>query len=506
MKFTTKKSSVKEATEMINKLWGENSEDPYRPVYHPIAPHGWMNDPNGLIYKNGYYHVFYQWNPYASVWGNMHWGHMRSRNLHDWEHLPVALATEEIYEKDGCFSGSAIEVKGQMHLFYTSNIFLEGGHPYNEGPLAIQMQAGAVSDDDIVFNKYPDNPIIKKPPQGGTLVDFRDPKLIERDTHFQMIVVSRQDNYGELVSYITRDKDDLSQWHYDGQIAKADENLGYMWECPDLLSINGKEVIILSAMGAKLYNYKNIVGYIVADEGGSFNPEYFKRMDGMENFYAPQTFAGLDDYLLLSWITMPQIDTDSHNWNGCLSLPQLIGIGEDKRLTRKVTLIDSATSKPIARKSNFELKEKDNLKIKGDTLHISGLIEPQKKGRLKYKLKASETGDLFTELIIDFEMRKIVLDSRQSGQIILNERVDLVGSLDFSDISIYEAIDIEIFIDKSVIEIFILDGKCAMTTAVFSSPEHDYTFIECEDVNVTFKVLETYQVKASENRKILEES
>ncbi len=87
---------------------GKVSNDPYRPIYHPIAPHGWMNDPNGLIYDKGWYHLFYQWNPYGSTWGNIHWGHMRTKDFASWEHLSTALAPEENYEKDGCFSGSAV--------------------------------------------------------------------------------------------------------------------------------------------------------------------------------------------------------------------------------------------------------------------------------------------------------------------------------------------------------------------------------------------------------------
>ncbi|EAC9468344.1 glycoside hydrolase family 32 protein, partial [Listeria monocytogenes] len=98
----------------------------YRQNYHFSAPIGWINDPNGFIYYKGHYHLFYQYYPYDSRWGPMHWGHARSSDLVHWEDLPVALAPDQPYDSGGCFSGSAIERDGKLYLFYTGCQEIDG--------------------------------------------------------------------------------------------------------------------------------------------------------------------------------------------------------------------------------------------------------------------------------------------------------------------------------------------------------------------------------------------
>ena len=129
-----------------------------RQHYHLMPQCGWMNDPNGLIYFKGQYHVFYQTNPYSGFWDSMHWGHAVSKDLLHWEYLPLALAPSEVYDdfqKGGCFSGSAIEHDGKMYLFYTATA--------NHGHGNVQTQCLAISEDGIHFEKYTGNPLITVP-------------------------------------------------------------------------------------------------------------------------------------------------------------------------------------------------------------------------------------------------------------------------------------------------------------------------------------------------------
>lgn len=142
----------------------------YRPAFHVAPPVGWMNDPNGFIYYQGEYHLFYQYYPYNSQWGPMHWGHTKSKDLIHWEELPVALAPDEWYDKDGCFSGSAIEKDGRLYLMYTGHVV--------ENDVVTQTQCIAVSDDGITFEKLASNPVIGAELLGdeGSIHDCRDPK------------------------------------------------------------------------------------------------------------------------------------------------------------------------------------------------------------------------------------------------------------------------------------------------------------------------------------------
>ncbi len=118
----------------------------FKPQAHLTPETGWINDPNGFVYFRGEYHLFYQFNPYESVWGPMHWGHAKSKDLVNWEHLPVALAPDKDYDKDGCFSGSAIVKDDVLWLMYT-------GHIVNEDGTVSQVQNMAFSTDGIHFEK-----------------------------------------------------------------------------------------------------------------------------------------------------------------------------------------------------------------------------------------------------------------------------------------------------------------------------------------------------------------
>ncbi len=111
----------------------ENFEvDSHLPIYHATPGLNWINDPNGMIFFRGEYHLFYQYNPYGVNWGNMHWGHMKSTDLVHWVHLPIALAPSEAYDCDGIFSGSAIEHEGRLYVFYTANVCTSAGGSPND--------------------------------------------------------------------------------------------------------------------------------------------------------------------------------------------------------------------------------------------------------------------------------------------------------------------------------------------------------------------------------------
>ena len=130
----------------------------WKPQYHISAPANWINDPNGFCYFNGEYHVFYQYHPYSSQWGPMHWGHVASKDLVNWKTKPIALAPTDEYDRDGCFSGSAIEKDNTLYLFYTGHVVLDKENDKDDAQL--QTQCVAISEDGINFKKLENNPII----------------------------------------------------------------------------------------------------------------------------------------------------------------------------------------------------------------------------------------------------------------------------------------------------------------------------------------------------------
>lgn len=195
-----------------------------RQRYHFMAEEGWINDPNGLIFFKGQYHFFYQYNPYDSFWGAMHWGHAVSNDLIHWEYLPIALAPSEHYddhERGGCFSGSTIEHEGKLYIFYTGTT--------NYGKGFVQTQCLAWSEDGVNFTKYENNPVIKAP-EGYEEANFRDPKVWKNGEYFYLVCGGKKDNLAKALLYRSKD---LKNWEFFNILAESRGELGYMWECPD---------------------------------------------------------------------------------------------------------------------------------------------------------------------------------------------------------------------------------------------------------------------------------
>ena len=189
--------------EFINKI---NIEE--KPLFHFSAPVGWINDPNGFSSFNKEYHLFYQYHPYSTNWGPMHWGHSKTKDFIKWDKLPIALAPDEKYDYKGCFSGSAIEADGKHILLYTgvSEEINEDGS--NE---VRQTQCIAIGDG-INYEKMECNPVIPTSmlPEGSSLEDFRDPKIWKNGDKFYAVVGSRsEDGSGQILLYSSKE---LKDW------------------------------------------------------------------------------------------------------------------------------------------------------------------------------------------------------------------------------------------------------------------------------------------------------
>lgn len=322
---------IRRAEEARRQLEGQAVSSPWRQRYHFMPPAGWMNDPNGLIHYGGYYHLFYQHNPFGPQWGPMHWGHARSSDLVHWEHLPIALAPSEPYdlhERGGCFSGSAVESDGLLYLFYT-------GCTFEDGQLR-QSQCMAYSDDGVTFHKYPGNPVIPGPPPDGS-PDFRDPKVWRHGDSWYMVVGSCRDGRGKALLYRSGD---LRRWRYVGVMAESDGSLGTMWECPDVFPLEDKWVLMFSPMGMGETRGLYLVGDIDY-ERGRFLPETMGEMDCGFDFYAPQSLATPDGRRVLlgwanSWPWMPWFSTfgptAESGWCGALALPREVHLRADGTL------------------------------------------------------------------------------------------------------------------------------------------------------------------------------
>ena len=224
-----------------------------KPKLHLTGKRNWINDPNGLIYYKGKYHMFYQHFPYAPQWGTMHWGHAISDDMVNWTYEPIALFPTKLYDRNGCFSGSAIEVNGDLYLYYTSVKYLdtpEDNITVPKDDVFEASQAMIISKDGFNFDNFNDKSLIIPAIEDKDLGHYthtRDPKVWEYKDNYYIILgtkVKKDDNEkytGKLLYYKSKD---AKKWEYINSFEL--HGLGDMWECPDIFSVDGKYVLTIS--------------------------------------------------------------------------------------------------------------------------------------------------------------------------------------------------------------------------------------------------------------------
>ncbi|XP_038212220.1 sucrose-6-phosphate hydrolase-like [Zerene cesonia] len=302
----------------------------YRLHYHVMPPVGWMNDPNGFSFHKGEFHLFYQYYPYDSIWGPMHWGHASSYDLIHWNQLPTALLPGE----EQCFSGSAVSVGETMTLIYTGHVVTDVEPFYNES------QYLAFSDDGVYFHKYAGNPVLPAAPNGSP--DFRDPKAWKYGNEWYVILGSKTlDQRGRVLLYKSKD---LKDWEFLSVIGESQGDMGYMWECPDFFELDGKFVLLMSPQGMQPEGdrYKNTFqnGYIIGSfdyETYEFHPEVeFQEIDFGHDFYAAQTTEHNGKRYLVAWFSMWEVPhpEDVDGWSGAMTLVRELKLVGDKILMK----------------------------------------------------------------------------------------------------------------------------------------------------------------------------
>ncbi len=284
-----------------------------RCAFHFEPEKGWMNDPNGLCFFKGKYHIFYQYNPASLQWkAPLCWGHAISDDLVSFMHTDAALLPDMPYENDGgCFSGSAIEKDGRLYLFYTS-VSKELG----------QTQSVAYTDDGITFTKYKGNPIIPKSPLGDN-ADFRDPKVFEYNGSYYMVCGAAVENRGKVLLFRS---ENLFDWEFSDIIYENTYSSGVP-ECPDMFYLDGCWVLMFSAMERK----SPCVVFVIGDFDGEHFTKHSERFcEYGEDFYAPQTF--LDNRgrrIMIGWLyndDRPDATDKTSVSSGVLSIPRELHI------------------------------------------------------------------------------------------------------------------------------------------------------------------------------------
>lgn len=464
-----------------------------RPLFHFSPPSGWMNDPNGLVFHAGQYHLFYQYFPHSADWGPMHWGHAVSRDLVRWEHLPVALFPDE----DGMiFSGSAVvdwrntAGFGRESLVACYTRHREPGH-HETQCLAYCLDGGRT------WHKYENNPVLSNP----SLRDFRDPKVFWWQDRWQMALAA-----GRRVLFYQ--SPDLKNWTFGGDFSVESDEPNSVWETPDLFPLplgeNGETRWVLT-LG-------------VSDggpAGGSASRYFIGRFDG-QTFYsetAPDIPLwldyGPDCYAAQTWSDEPSgrrvLAAWLSNWRYARQTPPLPARGM-LTLPRELSLIETAdgprlVQKPISELAtfhetlldqvNFTLQPGQNLLegIRGTALDLELEVLPSTP---RFGLRLLAGRDECTLLTVDFPSRRICIDRSRSGRIDFHPDFAAAHSAPLPNFG--ETLRLRIVLDSNSLEVFAVDGQTTITELIFPSPESTGLELFTESGNLRIQNLRIHRL------------
>lgn len=465
---------LQKANVYVEKNALNRKELKWYPSYHSAAPVGWINDPNGMCCFDGKYHLFYQYHPYGVTWGPMHWGHVTSTDMVNWKDEAVALAPDMEYDKNGCFSGSAIAHDGKMYLLYTGHVDLKQEKPEDKD--RIETQCLAVSEDGINFEKIEKNPVMTLGnidyAFGG---HFRDPKVWKHEDMFYTIVGSQKDEVtGQVLLFSSKD---MVNWQPVGVMASGEGNQGFMWECPNFAEVDGKDVMVFSPQGVnpegRRFLNKHQSGFFVGKlnyETGKYEHGKFDMLDYGSDFYAPQIMNTPDGrVVMIGWLDMWDRDypEQEEGWAGMMTIPRELHIKGDKVVSTPVKEMEILRNEHIE-VSSVEVKaEKQFAGMTGTAFEL--VLEADMANADEFSIKLETLANEEAVLSYDKKIGVLTMDCTNCGTTPKNKREVEIALTD-------NKLKLDIFVDKSSVEAFINDGERVMSARVYPMKPFNVVF------------------------------
>lgn len=460
-------------------LYGNKIPLEQRPEFHLSPRIGWMNDPNGFSYYDGKYHMFYQYHPYDTNWGPMHWGHAVSENLLHWEYLPVAIAPDENYDENGCFSGSAVTLPdGKQLLMYTGVIRDE----QPDGVIQdIQTQCLAIGDGKD-YVKYKNNPVLteKDLPEGASKFDFRDPKAWKTEDGTYLCVVGNRpaDGSGQILLYSSKDGFD---WKFEKILVANKCRYGKMWECPDFFTLDGKGVLLVSPQDMLPQGYEYHTGNGTVCVIGTFDSETNEFMEEINHaidygidFYAPQTVVAPDGRrIMIGW--MQNWDTCCHRddeltWFGQLSLPREIKICNNHLYQNPVQELNDLRKNKVEYQDVLVSGHIQLIGINGRKIDMEIEITPENVQNIYHKFTISFAKNTQFHTDLSFFPKESILEMDRSFS---GTRRDTVHRRQCKVQDCNGKIKLRIILDRYSAEVFVNDGEQVMTMVLYTDQSAD---------------------------------
>ncbi len=428
--------------------------DPHLPAVHLRPPRHWINDPNGLVFHDGHYHVFFQYNPYGPQHAHIHWGHVRSPDLIHWEALPVALApTPGGDDADGCYSGNAVSVDGRLVAFYSANRTGRWWQP---------VTTAESHDDGHTWAKRPEL-LIPEPPAGTTM--YRDPYVWRQDGRWRMLVGSAlADGRGAAHLY---ESDDLEHWEYRGPFhtstaASATGPVG--WECPQYATFGDRGVLIVSDWTPQGGPSHTTV-HTGHERDGRFTPAAPPvPLDHGPDFYAPALLKapGPDRWLLWGWSWEARDDAWSHEagWSGVLTLPREVTLTDDGTVVQRPAreLLALRGERVLHRTGHVTRAEPAELGPVGRTFDLTAVLTPDPTGTSGLRLITSADGTEYLDIGLDPTAGQITVDR---GRASLDPRAR-GGTYTLPCPAATRpgaSVELRVIVDRSIAEVYLADGR-----------------------------------------------
>lgn len=416
--------------------------------FHWEMPFGLINDPNGLCYHDGKYQIFYQWNPAECKHLNKHWGYTETADFVNYSIPQLALAPVDDFDRNGCYSGSARSRNGKLEILYTANLKDAQNIRYPRQVLAAKNSDGTFTKKKIAVDNVPK----------GYTTHFRDPYLFTHSGRSFFIIGAQRENLtGCALIY----EEIRGNWILRGELKTNYTDFGYMWECPNLISVDGWDVLVFCPQGIapQGHKYNNLyqAGYLI----GKFNPDTlefvhgdFQELDGGFDFYAPQVLAQPNRNILIGWIGMPEKEneypTTKEGWLYSLTLPRQLKIKNNTIYQLPVKELDALCRSKQQFNDCRALTLSAPCKI---TLDIDLTCENHWQG--KFTIGSDE-------LIISF-------DKNTQEFCINRDNLTLGGKgRRYFTISVKDNLHLDIYLDTSIIEIYCQNGEQAATACYYA--------------------------------------
>ena len=422
--------------------------------FHLEMPFGLINDPNGLVWHDGYYHLFWQWNPLGCEHKNKCWAHTKTRDFINYSLPQLALFPSDVHDKDGCYSGCGLSAADKVNIFYTCNR-KEGERRIPAQRIGTLQADGTIKKGEIIIADHP----------AKVTGHFRDPYLFSRHGKKYLLLGTQResDKKGTVLLY----GETASGWQNLGEIHTELKDFGYMWECPNMLRFGDVDVMLFCPQGLaarefdrqNLYQAGYIAGHLSLADRKLVSHTKFQELDRGFDFYAPQVFTHDDRHIMLGWMGMPDKEaecvTKNYGWMYSLTMPRELKLRQGHIYSQPVAEMQ-ALRRPESKQLLQAASERAITRSLFNTCEVLLDLSWQEAAQIELSLIYGAE-----RVLISYDVSRQVLTINRNGM-----KNGGRGVRKFK-LPAANNLNIRLFIDRSAIEVFFQQGLEAASLLVY---------------------------------------